>query len=195
MVVIYSIKSPTGKLYFGQSTNYKHRIATHKNAKDKSKLYNSIKKYGFEAHIFTMLHEFPDDVDKKILTTYEQFYIDQHREAGIEILNVKDAGDSGSPSQEVKDKIRASLIGHKPSDSTRALWSLQRKGKGIGAKRSDETRKRIREALIGKKRKPRGPMPEETRRKISAANMGKTHRKGAKLSDEYKAKITGRPKK
>ena len=52
MPVIYRIASPKGKIYIGQTNNFKRRMREHK-AKDRvltknKHLYNSIKKYGFE---------------------------------------------------------------------------------------------------------------------------------------------------
>jgi group I intron endonuclease len=47
---IYKLTSPNGKIYIGQTNNFNGRLAEHKsNAKwRKTKLYNSIRKYGWD---------------------------------------------------------------------------------------------------------------------------------------------------
>ena len=48
--LIYKLVSPSGKMYIGQTNNFDGRMIEHKsNAKwRKSKLYNSIRKYGWD---------------------------------------------------------------------------------------------------------------------------------------------------
>lgn len=56
---IYKIISPSNKIYIGQTINYKERIKRYKNlnCKKQLKLYNSLKKYGYENHKFEILEE------------------------------------------------------------------------------------------------------------------------------------------
>jgi group I intron endonuclease len=55
MVGIYKITNPKGKVYIGQSTNIEERMKHYinKNGKRQPKIFYSIKKYGWENHIFT----------------------------------------------------------------------------------------------------------------------------------------------
>ena len=49
--VIYKLESPSGKVYIGQSVNFKNRIKKYKRNDEKSigkYIHNAIKKYGFE---------------------------------------------------------------------------------------------------------------------------------------------------
>jgi len=56
---IYMITSPTGRIYIGSTYNYIKRWADYKcyDCKYQRKLYNSLKKYGVENHIFEVIME------------------------------------------------------------------------------------------------------------------------------------------
>lgn len=194
MTGIYKILSPTNKVYIGQSINISERWRLHKRCPDNSKLYNSLKKHGVNNHVFTVIHELPDDVTKEVLDNYEQLYLDAYRDCGIELLNTRDGGSFGKLSDEVKNKISEGLIGHIPTEATREKWRQLRKGMNIGRKLSQETKDKISAANKGNKMRLGLKNSPEHRAKISAANKGKTYRSGFKLSDEHKSKITGRPK-
>jgi group I intron endonuclease len=60
---IYKIISPTGKVYVGQSKDIKTRWKSYRGKragiKKQIKLYNSLQKYGHEAHIFEIIEECP----------------------------------------------------------------------------------------------------------------------------------------
>lgn len=55
--VIYKIVSPTGRIYIGQTVDWKSRFASYriKNCKKQRLLYNSIKKHGWENHKVLLL--------------------------------------------------------------------------------------------------------------------------------------------
>lgn len=59
MGVIYKITSPTGRIYVGQTVNLTRRISLYKTLHciKQTKLYCSLKKYGFDKHIFEILEE------------------------------------------------------------------------------------------------------------------------------------------
>ena len=59
MIGIYKITSPSGKIYIGQSQNIEKRFKRYLklHCKQQYKLYNSLKKYGFENHKFEILEE------------------------------------------------------------------------------------------------------------------------------------------
>lgn len=90
----------------------------------------------------------------------------------------------GPQSEETKNKIRQSLIGHSVSDDTRELWSKQRRGREVSA----ETRQKISEANKGKiiseehRQILKAPKSEEHKKKISQGNKGKVR------SDEVREK-------
>lgn len=56
---IYKITSPTGKIYIGQAVNLDNRRKDYEsyNCKAQRYLYSSLKKYGFEQHLFEIIIE------------------------------------------------------------------------------------------------------------------------------------------
>ena len=66
MGVIYKITSPSGRLYVGKTHDLRKRINAYKcdvrkNRKD-LKLHNSLRKYGWDAHILEVIEEVKDDM-------------------------------------------------------------------------------------------------------------------------------------
>lgn len=57
MIGIYKITSPTGRIYIGQSTNIHKRFKHYKSldCKRQHKIYNSLKKYGTDNHVFEIV--------------------------------------------------------------------------------------------------------------------------------------------
>lgn len=106
---IYKITNPKGKVYVGQSRNLIKRKNGYKNlrCKNQTKLYNSLKKYGWENHIFEIIEECP----LKLLNKKEIYYINEYNSIE-EGLNLRGGGvGGGSLSQETKDKISKALKG------------------------------------------------------------------------------------
>ena len=64
MGVIYSIMNPKGKLYVGKTYNLRKRINSHKCCTRKGStviLHNSIRKYGWDNHLLSVIEEVPDE--------------------------------------------------------------------------------------------------------------------------------------
>lgn len=130
---IYKIKSPSGKVYIGQSHNIDTRFKNYKSGcPAQPKLNSSLLKHGFDNHSFTIIHELPNDIDQLTLDTYEDIYLEQYKLLGVKVLNLRNAGSRGLHSDETKnkmkgrvwsnysiEKIRKSLIGHAVSEYTR----------------------------------------------------------------------------
>ena len=59
MTTIYKITNPKGKVYVGQTTNYRKRLNHYRilHCKRQQKLYNSLHKYGFNNHVFEIIEE------------------------------------------------------------------------------------------------------------------------------------------
>lgn len=137
--VIYKLEAPNGKVYIGQSWRFLDRMnAHHQNSKHKNltsnKLYNSIRKYGwgnFTKEILISL----GDVEQAVVDKYEQFWIEVYA-AVTEGLNSNHGG----------------VVGGRPSDATRALWSILRVGNknSVGRVLSVATRDKIRQKAIGR---------------------------------------------
>jgi hypothetical protein len=188
---VYSVKSPSGKLYIGSSKNIENRFSNYRRLRCKSqtKLYHSLKKYGHENHEFTILK----------LCPFEELY-KHERELGL-LHNV--LGENGLNLQLPKYEDLPQI----QSEETKKKKSLIR----IGKKHTTETCKKLSEKLKGKKpnrtsfqkghslnkgvvfseeRKKQMsisrkgiPLKPETIEKIRKANTGR------KFSDEVRQKV------
>jgi group I intron endonuclease len=175
MPVIYKILSSSNKVYIGQTWDYKKRMSGYKNisCKRQPKLYNSLLKYSVDNHLFTIVHELPEDISQGVLDTYEQLYIDQYRDCGIQLMNIREAGSHGKHSQESIEKLRKVNLGRKYSDEFKKRRSEIMKGNTLrlgssqseetklkmgnsrrGQVRSEETRLKMRNSAIDKKKSP-----------------------------------------
>jgi len=185
MIGIYKITSPTNKVYIGQATNIDKRKSYYKslNCKNQQKLFHSLKKYGFNAHNFEVLCECKESE----LTEREDFYIRFYNsiESG---LNLKEAGPHGKLSDE--SKLRISIgnkglkkaLGKKRSDETKKKMSEAMKGKRgtfTGRKHTDQTKATMSKKAIGNKNFLGKKHSESSKIKISKAN------KGRKFTDEH----------
>jgi len=76
MIGIYKITSPSNKVYIGQSTNIKKRWGSYTtlNCKGQRKLYNSLKKYGWEEHKKEILEECRVSMLEERETFYKLYY-------------------------------------------------------------------------------------------------------------------------
>lgn len=149
MVGIYKISSPSGKVYIGQSWNIKYRFSQYKGSVPNQRLLNrSLKKYGFENHLFQIIHELPYDVEQFIMDSYELLYWEFYRDAGFSMLNLREPGNSRRHSEETKLLIGNSNRGKKPppvSEKRRNELSVSMKGNNFrkGRKNSKEHNKAI----------------------------------------------------
>lgn len=74
MGVIYKITSPNNKVYVGKTHDLRKRIAAHKHATKLGKniiLHNSIRKYGWDAHVLEII----DEVEDVMMDEREMFWI------------------------------------------------------------------------------------------------------------------------
>lgn len=113
MVGIYRIINPNGKIYIGQSIDIDKRQYNYKNLNKGGigpKLYNSLKKYGWENHIFEIVEECSREQLNGRETFYKQQVIKQIGWENVLFFELYDNG-SGPRSQEIKDKISKSSVG------------------------------------------------------------------------------------
>ena len=120
MVGIYKIKSPNNKIYIGQSIDIDRRFRDYRKPSGQpkqTKLYNSIKKYGIDNHIFEIVEE----CETIELNNRERFYQDFYNsvENGLNCKYVTTIGRVGSLSTETKNKISNSNKGKKFSQYTK----------------------------------------------------------------------------
>lgn len=118
---IYTITSPSGKVYVGQARNISTRWSKYKNvnsSKDQSAIYNSFLKYGVSNHIFRLVHELPIDSSQETRDQYEILYWEQFKNCGIQVLNIRIPGSTGPKP-----------AGWKHTPEARMKISLAKKGK------------------------------------------------------------------
>lgn len=117
MIGIYKITSPSKRIYIGQSVNIQKRFIKYKNlhCKSQPRLYNSIKKYGYDRHKIEILCE----CSIEELNDKERFYQDLYSASFANGLNcnLTKSGDRfGFMSKESNEKKRLSMIGKNAGD-------------------------------------------------------------------------------
>ena len=205
---IYKITNTVnGKSYIGQTRQdaEKTRIRDHLTCNGNGSLLikQAIEKYSRDAFTYEILH---DGIIPEFLDILEIDAIEKFNTVSPHGYNLTTGGNSGgSPSEETRQKISASLKGKTFSEETRRKISEANKGRkhseefrrklseantgennpNYGKTFSEETRRKISEAHKGKKR---GPLSEEHCRKISQANTGRKH------SEETRRKMSAHQK-
>jgi len=107
---IYKIVSPSEKIYIGQSINIEKRWEKNYKTlkcKTQTKLYNSLKKYGPENHIFEVIEEcLENQLDER-----EIYWGTHYSVLGNNGLNLRLGNGKGSLSEETKHKISSNSKG------------------------------------------------------------------------------------
>jgi len=191
---IYKITSPNGKVYIGQTINLKRRKYRYSklDCRGQTRLYESIKKYGWDNFIFEII-EIIEEVEVDKMEEREIYWIDffqsnlcKYKEGNG--LNLTDGGGGFIgyvTSEETKKKISEALKGNK-----KLILS------NTGKKHTEETKEKLRQKNTGRKhteetiqkmsesQKNRYGHSEETIEKLRLARIGK------KMSEETKQKIS-----
>lgn len=186
-VVIYTILSPSGKVYVGQTTNLPVRLKKYRNLNcvAQAKLYASFVKYSWKEHSFKVRLVLADNTLQLTIDFWEQYLMDCYRSQGVELLNIREGGSRGRHSKETKlknsrvltgrklteehkENIRLGTVGRKKSPEAIARTALGNTGK----KRSPEICKKFSESHIGLQAGDKHPLwgrprSEETKQKIS----------------------------
>lgn len=110
MIGIYKITNPKGRVYVGQSIEIHNRKYKYQTAccKNQTKIYRSIKKYGWSSHKFEVI----ELCAKEELNEKEYFYINYYN-SFKNGLNCTVGGGQFNLSAEHKEKIAKSLRGRK----------------------------------------------------------------------------------
>lgn len=148
---IYKITSPSNKIYIGQAVDLLKREKSYKRAScvNQPKIYQSILKYGWNAHSFEIL----EICNEESLNYKEQFYIQLYDTFNTPHgLNLQSGGEHARPSDETRKKI-----------------SQNRKGKCKGRKLPKEQIDKIRQANSSKSIEEK----QNISRKISIAGKGR----------------------
>lgn len=99
----------------------------------------------------------------------EIYWIARLKTEGYSLLNGTEGGDGGSPTQETRAKLSATLKGRVQTAEFKAKISAANRGKTL----TQNHRQKIAEALKGRKR------PPETIEKMRAASLGNTYKRDA----------------
>jgi group I intron endonuclease len=150
MIGIYKITNPKNKVYIGQSINIDRRWNEYQKLQcsQSKKIYNSLKKYGFENHIFEILEE----CNINNINDREEYYILLYN-SHIDGLNIKIAS---KPSWTGKKRYEHSEF-------------LKNNGSGLSYKRTQEHKDNLSQMMkdvwVNKR--------EEISKKISLNKIGK----------------------
>jgi len=115
IIGIYKITSPTNKIYIGQSIDVEKRWKVYKRLGCvlQKKLYNSLKKYGWDNHI----HEIIEKCSKEHLYQRESFwkkyYLEQNHQNWNQVLFCELYDRGGPISEATKKKISEYSLGKK----------------------------------------------------------------------------------
>lgn len=189
IIGIYKITSPTGKVYIGQSRNIIKRRQTYEILPDKIKtqvkLYNSLKKYGWEVHTFEIIEEC-EITDLKCKERYWQDYYDVLGKNGLNCILQECDDMPRIISEETREKISKGNFGKKRLLSEKGLLGLQKAHKGKIM--SEESRQKLSDSLKAFYEENESKMigfkhSDEAKAKMSLAHTGKI------LTEEHKSKI------
>ena len=126
-------------MYIGQSRNITARKSQYKTLVKGGigkKIYNSLKKYGWDKHTFEVIEE----CEAEQLNNREIYWIKYYNSV-LEGLNIKEGGLGGYHSEETKRLIRLKAIGRKLSEEAKEKISKSKIGHtyNLGRKHSKET--------------------------------------------------------
>ena len=128
IIGIYKITSPKNKIYIGQSKNILSNRLNHYingNCSTQIKLYNSIKKYSWEKHLFEIIEECSLEQLNEREIYWGLLYDVLNPKTG---LNLKLGETKGLYSEESKDKMSKSSLGKSKSQKHKLNISKARLG-------------------------------------------------------------------
>jgi group I intron endonuclease len=171
---IYKITSPNGKIYIGQTLNFKNRKYYYKsgNFKKQTKLWNNVNYYNWSPiDTIEILEECLCDPNKQTLNEREKFWI-SHFDSFKNGLNCNEGGEGNIGykfSEETLHKMSKSKKGIKHPE-----WRNTQKSKYTkGRKHTDESKKKM--SIIKKEK-----MNDDIKNKISKGLLGNKNGLGNK---------------
>ena len=178
MIGIYKITSPSKRIYIGQSQDIEFRWSFYLKmyCNKQTRLYNSLKKYGPENHIFEVIEECDINMLDKREIYWKEIYKSYKDGLNCCLYDSSPMRDR-IHSEETRKKISESRKGWKPDDSRSLKISIKTKG----LKRTDEQKKNMSDGSKGKP-KPCG-FGDIISKKKTGVKLGP-------MSDEHKLKIS-----
>jgi group I intron endonuclease len=110
MIGIYKITSPSGKIYIGQSTNIKQRWEDYNKmirCKRQPRLYNSLRKYNPQNHIFEVIEE----CNEVQLLERETYWKEYYKVLEVPSLCCRMDGKGGKLSKHTRNKMSKAKLG------------------------------------------------------------------------------------
>jgi group I intron endonuclease len=158
MVGIYKIISPSNKVYIGQSIDIERRKKAYElfNCKQQPRIYNSLIKYGWEAHKHELIEECSLDKLNERELYWKQYYVEQLGWNNVLFCELYDVG-GGPRGEEIKQKLRKP----KSEEHKIKIGNTNRRPKPEGFKeklqkpKSQKHKENISKSKLGKN-KPKG---------------------------------------
>lgn len=163
MICIYKITNPVGKIYIGQTVDYKRRKKEYarNGKKNQPKISASLDKYGFDNHVFEIVCECEVSELNEKERYYQDLYNVMSRESGLNLRLTTAEDRSGKLSEETKKKISerdmSFMNGNKyrkgieHTQEVKDKISKSLKGKGGGSKNGMFGRTEDKNPFFGKK--------------------------------------------
>ena len=172
-ISIYKLTSPSGKVYVGQTRNFKRRLHEHKRAK--SPVGYALRKYGLDHFSMEILWS---TIDLDVANCLEKCAVSLFCCKVPYGYNRTDGGDGcvgHCHTEKTKRMLSERMIGNTIWKSSPAIGSKPMLGKG----HSETTKKKISEALVGNKNNRNSPgfsgrmHSEESKCRIGKGSEGK----------------------
>lgn len=160
MNTVYQITSPSGSIYIGKTVNFRNRMYSYQSlhCKKQPKLYNSLAKHGFKAHVVEIIWQ--GDCNELELGIIEMFWI-QVKDSIATGMNLTKGGEGAAGykmSNEQRQKISELMKNRKWTDNQRQLAKARMKADN--PMKSEDSRKKLSESRKGIK------FSEEHKRKL-----------------------------
>lgn len=188
---VYSITSPSGRVYVGSSVDVEKRFKDHTFifGNKHPKLYASFKKYGIKTHKFKIEIECEFDELFEWEHHYSNYYDSIQKGLNCRIPGFGDV--KGLVSEETKDKLSKRIITDKRREQCR-ISAIGNKNM-LGKKHSEGTKQKLRDSNIGNLFFTNNPGKNKSKEwcdKIALSKIGNKNRLGKTHSQETKDKIS-----
>jgi len=173
---IYKITNPKGRIYVGSTVKLDQRISSYKglHCKLQVKIYRSIKKYGWENHLFEILKECKE-LDRYY---YESYYGNFYNVLSKENLNLA--------------LPKSDMLGFCLSEETRKKIGKAHKGKIISEEQKKQMRENLRLSLIKDGHPMKGKSPWNKGKSFLSGEKNPMF--GIKRSEDWKRQHSERAK-
>lgn len=144
---IYKLTSPSGKVYIGESKNVKKRIESYKYllCKKQFKVYNSLQKYGWDAHTFEIIEECEIDELKCRERYWQDYYDVMCQDKGLN-LRLTECGELKGEMTEAQKRHLSEIMKGKYAGEKNPMYGIRLSGElnpNYGKVLTEEEKKKI----------------------------------------------------